>query len=410
MFTISAFSVVEIDTAVKVLAPGITNLAELHVWVSRADNVVLSSVQIFLINPVKPASLHHYLFENSWGTYDAISFTGELIESDNYTREIEETFRPQLYNQPQRRFRNYKTQQEEVFTVHSGYTEDNDWLLWVDDILNSPSVFEVINNELHEVMIESGEIFKKRSNEFLKAISFKYQRHSPEQVYRIAPVGLLSEIPQIDDSLPVPEFSAQMLVGLAGLEELYFPGNAWLNLTETLAETGTLVITAVLRIELGEVILFSDEETNSTITLNDDGNVLSIISDSGTIDMDLNDDIRNKYILLQVSLAAGVAQTWVNGVMQGTGSFEGEFVVGITKFGRATDSEGLYVGRLNDLKLGAAEDLNNEEIILNLAERWGLPVPGANWLNTFDDETRELIFEEWLTRDDVTRLHPNVES
>jgi len=402
LFTVSAFSVVEIDTAVKVMAPGITNLAELHVWVSRADNLILSAVQVYLINPVKPAILHHYLFENAWGTYDAIAFSGELIESDNYTREVEETFRPQLYNQPQRRFRNYKTQHNELFTVHSGYTEDNDWLLWVDDLLNSPSVYEVINNELHEVMIESGEVFKKRSNEFLKAISFKYQRHAPEQVYRIAPVGVISEIPQIDDTLPAPQFVAQQLVGLAGLEEMYFPGNAWLNLSETMPETTSLVITAVLRIELGEVILFSEEETNTIISLNAAGNVLTISSNDGTIDMDLSEDIRNKYILLQISIAGGVAQTWVNGSMIGTGSFEGEFNAGVSKFGRGSDSEGLYIGRLNDLKLGTSEDLNNDEIILNLAERWGLPVPGANWLNRFDEETRALIFDEWLTRDDVT--------
>lgn len=403
IFAIEPYAVLEIDCATTVMAAGITNLAELHVWVTTASNVTVSAVQVYLIKKNRPANVQHFLFQNAWGAFDTVAFTGELIEEDKYTRLVEEIYKPQLYNQTQRRFRNIKVDQEELFTSHSGFFTDTEKLLWLDDLLNSHSVYEVINNQLHEVVIEDGTIFKTRSNEFLKAITINYRRFSPEQVYRVAPVPSILDEPLTDDTVPTPQFSAQLVVGLAQQEELYFPGNAWLDMSEAAEGQSQLVITAVLKIENGAVVLLSNDTGSQLITVSADGLEINLIDGSSTYTVELDRDIRGKYILLQIEILSTGIKVYVNGQLDGLLELEEavDFDLSFTKFGKKLEDTGYFVGRLNEIAFGTLENVNDPELIYALAERYGLPVPGSNWLTEYDDETRAEIISGRLTRDDV---------
>jgi hypothetical protein len=398
MFATPVFSVLEIDASAGILAPGISDIAELHVWLAKGDNSPISVTQKYLIKP-RPADVHYYLFENAWGAYDTTAFTGELIEEDDYKRELEERYKPSLFTQPQRRFRNLRVDQLEKFTVHSGFSSDKDWLLWLDDLFTSPAVFEAIGKVLHEVTIEDAEVFKSRSKQFVRSLSFTYLRQSPEQVYRIAPPSVLLGDPAIDPDAPVPQFGAQLMIGDSGLDELYFPGNAWINIPNEMVPTNSFTLTTVLYLLDGNVVLFSDD--NLVIAIDATGTKLILIElgeENFEHELDLGQDLRRKQFLLQVQIDAGQLSAYVNGVLAGTTEGEVTAVFSPSNFGKKFGDFGNFKGRLGDYHFGSVDDLNNFDVFMAMAERFGLPVPGVNWMLEYDEETREYIFENGLTR------------
>lgn len=400
IFTTTPYTVVEIETSASIIAANVANLAELHIWIAQPDNSIISAVQAYILKP-EPAVLHHFLFENAWGAYDTASFNGELMEEDEYTHEVEEVFKPQLYAPSQRRFRNLRTNQKEHFTVNSGFNEDADWLLWLDDLFNAPSIFEVITGRLHEVLIENGTIFKKRSKEFVRSLSFKYQRFSPEQVYRVAPSPVFNLEPQIDPLEPNPQFSTGLVVGLAGFDELYFPGNAWLDLAEPITPSMSFTLTSVLKIDQGNVVLFSSD--THSISVSGDGESLWFAVGETAVEVPLEVDIRNKYILLQIAVFDDASViVLINGHEEASQSIAPIDELAFDKFGHKDEDATYFKGRLVELMVGGEDELANNEARLAIAERLGLPVPGVNWLQEYDAETREFIISNFLTRDDVT--------
>lgn len=399
MFATPPFSVLEIDASAGIMASGVEELAELHLWLATGDNTPISVTQKYLYQP-RPADVHYYLFENAWGAYDTAAFTGDLVESDDYKRELEERFKPSLFTQPQRRFRNLRVDQLEKFTVHSGYSTDQDWLLWLDDLFNSPAVFEAVGKVLHEVTIEDAEVFKSRSKEFVRSLSFTYLRQSPEQVYRIAPPSVILEPPVVDPMSPEPQFPAQIMIGDAGLDELYFPGNAWINLQDQMEASTDFTITAVVYLLDGNTVLFSDD--NLIFAIDATGSKLLAITpgdpDDAVFEIDLGVDLRRKQFLIQVHVVAGTLSVYINGVLAGIAEEELDVAFSPSAFGKKYGDFGNFKGRLGDFHFGGPNELNNYDVFMAMAERFGLPVPGANWLLEFDEETQDYIFENGLTR------------
>lgn len=401
VFSTGAFQVLEIETSASILAQGISNIAELHVWLAKGDNTPISATQVYIFKP-RPAEVHYYLFQNSFGAYDTAAFTGDLIEEDEYTRELEETYKPSSYSQIQRRFRNFQVDQLERFTVYSGYSTDKEWLLWLDDLFTSPSVFEVVKNVLHEVTIENAKVFKSRTTEFVRSLSFNYFRQSPENIYRVAPPSIIALQPIVDDELPIPQFPAQMVQGDSGIDELYFPGNAWIQIPNTMESLNAFALTAVVYLLDGNVVLFSDE--NLTIAVHATGSKIVVIEHQeidNQYELELGQDLRRRQFLIQIQVSSGQLSVLINGNL--TGVLEEEITASFapTHFGRKYGVFGNFKGRLGDYHFGPASDINNVEVFLAMAERFGLPVPGVNWLLQYDEETRDFIITNGLTRSGV---------
>lgn len=401
VFATGAFQVLEIETSAAILAPGISNLAELHVWLAKGDNSPISATQVYIYMP-RPSEVHYYLFQNSFGAYDTAAFTGDLIEEDEYIREIEETYKPSNYTQIQRRFKNLKVDQRERFTVYSGYFTDKERLLWLDDLFTSHSVFEVIGNVLHEVSIENAKVFKSRTTEFVRSLSFSYFRHSPENIYRVAPPSIISTEPIVDDELPIPQFPAQMVQGNSGVMELYLPGNAWIQLPYAMESQTDFTLTTVIYLLDGNVVLFSDD--NLTIAVHSSGSKLMIIQHQDVdseFELELGQDLRRRQFLLQIQVNSGQLSVFVNGDIAGVLEEEIAVAFAPTHFGRRYGFYQNFKGRLGDYHFGLSSDLSNEAVYLAMAERFGLPVPGVNWLLNYDEETIAFIISSGITRSDV---------
>lgn len=395
------YTVCEIETSPSILAPGIADLAELHVWVAANDNTILSAVQSYIIKP-KPAQVQYFFFENSFGAFDTVAFTGVVEETDDYQREVEEVYQPQTFRAGARRMRSFRTEQREEFTTHSGYTTDNEILDWYDDLLNSPAPYEVIGNQLHEVVIESGKVLKRRTEEFVKAISFTYRRMAPIQVYRTVPAGIFSSTPVIDPGEPSPPFPPQIIPGLGGFDEFYLPGNSWLPIPNPVTNSDDFAFMIVVRPELGNRMLFSHSTARSQVWINLEGTALMIRPNNAVSDIQINLPLGllKQYYLLELLVQAGAYSLRVNGSEISSGGLPGATSFSFNRFG-SKGTVGYFNGRISELKFGNVAQIDNDGMRLEIADRYGLAVDGARWLSDLDDDFREFVFAGRFTRDQV---------
>lgn len=395
------YTVCEIETSVSILAPGVANLAELHVWVAANDNTILSAIQTYIIKP-KPAQVQYFFFENSFGAFDTVAFTGLVEESDDYQREVEEVYQPQTYRAGARRMRSFRTEQREEFTTNSGFTTDNELIDWYDDLLNSPAPYEVVGSQLHEVVIESGKVLKRRTEEFVKAISFTYRRMAPIQVYRTVPAGIFSSTPVIDPAEPSPPFPPQIVPGLGGLDEYYLPGNSWLPIPNPVTNSTEFAFMVVVRPDLGNRMLFSHSSSRSQIWLSAAGDSILLRSHNVADDFEiaLPVSVLKQYYLLELQVLSGNHALYLNGELLSSGTMGGATHFSFNRFG-GKNSVGYFNGRLSDLRFDAAANLLNANSRMELADRFGIAVEGAQWLAAFDTEFRQFLIDGRFTRDQV---------
>lgn len=393
------YTVCEIETSPSILAPGISNLAELHVWIAANDNTILSAIQSYIIKP-KPAQVQYFFFENSFGAFDTVAFTGVVEESDDYQREVEEVYQPQTFRAGARRMRSFRTEQREEFTTHSGYTTDNEIIDWYDDLLNSPAPYEVVGNQLHEVVIESGKVLKRRTEEFVKAISFTYRRMAPIQVYRTVPAGVLNATPVIDPGEPSPPFPPQVVPGLGGFDEFYLPGNSWLALDTPVSNTDAFSLMAIVRPDLGGKVILGHSSSRSQVWLNAPGDTLFIRpqNDVPDIQVPLTVKLVQQYYLLELYVASNNYLLLVNGNEISSGSLGGATSFSFNRFG-TKGTVGYFVGRVSTLRFGQFQQSETER--LQLANRFGIAVDGAGWLTSYEPEFAMYLVQNYITRDQV---------
>lgn len=395
------YTVCEIETSASILAPGVANLVELHVWVAANDNSILSAIQTYIIKP-KPAQVQYFFFENSFGAFDTVAFTGTVEEMDDYQREIEEVYQPQNFRAGARRMRSFRTEQREEFTTNSGFTTDNELIDWYDDLLNSPAPYEVVGSQLHEVVIESGKVLKRRTEEFVKAISFTYRRLAPIQVYRTVPAGISSSAPVIDPGEPSPPFPPQVVPGLGGFDEFYLPGNSWLPIPNPITNSDDFAFMIVVRPELGNRMLFSHSTARSQVWINLEGTALFIRPNNAVSDIQINLPLGllKQYYLLELLVQAGTYALKVNGEEISSGGLPGATSFSFNRFG-SKGTVNYFNGRISELKFGTVAQIDNQAMRLEIAERFGLAVDGARWLSNLEDDFREFIFAGRFTRDQV---------
>lgn len=395
------FWVTEIETSVSVLAPGIANLAELHVWVANAANAPLSATQVYIIKP-RPAHVQYFFFENSFGAFDTVAFTGHLTEEDDYQVEQEEVYAPSSYRAAARRSRRFRNNQGEEFTTHSGFTTNDEFIDWLDDLLNSPAPYEVVNNQLHDIAIESGKVFKRRTEEFVKAITFSYKRLAPIQVFRTVVPGILNAPPTVDPDVPAPSFPAQLVPGLAGQEELYFPGNTWLNIPNAAVNQSDAGIIMVFRPDSGNITLLSDSQHSTRIRFTDGLDTMFIRNDNSTseVEIPLGASLQGIYIMLELVVTGLNYRIRINGSIISEGSFPSGSGITFRQFGRKSEGNN-FVGRLVNLELDASERLESGELRMRYADIYGIAVDGAQWLTSLEPELQQTVIDGRFTRDQV---------
>lgn len=146
-----------------------------EVYLRNEMNEPISETKTFILDWENHEYERHFIFRNSFGTYDVMRCTGRVQRDFKYDRASGMTITeedPTEFNAPGKQFDNNKTQ---IFTANTGFI-DSKMKEFTDEFLLSGEIYEVVDDALYAVTITTEQAVMKKDIETLNSLSFAYQR------------------------------------------------------------------------------------------------------------------------------------------------------------------------------------------------------------------------------------------
>lgn len=164
-----AFTIIEILCGVPEIFNNIdiSDLQAYDVWIA-ADNEI-SEIRHFEIDQQDYLNKRTLVFRNSFDKYDMLHCTGNLSITDNITREevevlTNDTFRKQILS----------AENSAKYSLASGWLNDKETRLWLEDLLLSGEISLIIGDVLFPIIVKTSEARKQKDKEYLYQILIEF--------------------------------------------------------------------------------------------------------------------------------------------------------------------------------------------------------------------------------------------
>ena len=157
-----------------IIAPSATKtVSKYEVWVENQSDVVKSEVFTYKLSTKVEVDQHLFLFESSLGSWETLRTSGEHVKAVAIETQIAQRQNEILSYTSDGEFEKFEATGTNTFTQSTGFKtkEDIDWL---EDLLYSKNVVEVIGGEHLPVIINTAGITKYKTRDNLYAFTFEY--------------------------------------------------------------------------------------------------------------------------------------------------------------------------------------------------------------------------------------------
>lgn len=158
----------------EIIAPSATKtVSKYQVWVENQSDVVKSEVFTYKLTAKTEIDQHLFLFESSLGAWETLRTSGEQVKAVAIETQIAQRQNEILTYTSLGEFEKFDATGTSTFTQSTGFKtkEDIDWL---EDLLYSKNVVEVIGGEHLPVIINTAGITKYKTRDNLYAFTFEY--------------------------------------------------------------------------------------------------------------------------------------------------------------------------------------------------------------------------------------------
>jgi hypothetical protein len=131
------------------------------------DDDLITEVRTYYIDPVSHPLTRFFMFINSLGAFEVLRFTGQVIESTKFNREIVQKFLPHNYAALDGQFSVNQITHQKQTSLSSGYFKNRmarQWHEYMKDFLGSPIVYDVTNGSRYPMPISAGDHVNEDQN------------------------------------------------------------------------------------------------------------------------------------------------------------------------------------------------------------------------------------------------------
>jgi hypothetical protein len=187
---VSQFNIIEIlsDYISLSLATsvGTDTLVSYDVYLERDDNNTKISEEFTYVMDEYRYSEKKFIFKNSLGFWETLRCYGVSSTSVETSRNIASNSEPREFDE------NFSEKFTHQNSLTKKKTANTGWLSiaeseWIQDVLLSKEVFQIIENKLYPLVITNSETLLHQEDENLRSVTFEYESAWDETVYATEP-------------------------------------------------------------------------------------------------------------------------------------------------------------------------------------------------------------------------------
>lgn len=141
-----------------------------QVYLKNEFDEVISEVKTYFLDENYYNSVTKFAFQNSLGTYDTVTFTGNIIEDESFERNVQ--LRNSLRSQ-------YYVDKDDIITASSGYI-DRIWRdskkgrYYLTELLFGRNAYTYDDNIMSEIIITSDNVSRNNNLENIRSLTIDY--------------------------------------------------------------------------------------------------------------------------------------------------------------------------------------------------------------------------------------------
>lgn len=158
----------------QIIAPSATKaVSKYQVWVENQSAAVKSEVFTYKLSSKTEVDEHFFLFESSLGAFETLRTTGEHTKAISTEATIAQRITEVGYTNSDGETEKFDVTGNNTFLQSTGY-KTKDEIEWLEDLLYSKKVIEIVNGEYIPVIINTAGITKYKTRDNLFAYTFEY--------------------------------------------------------------------------------------------------------------------------------------------------------------------------------------------------------------------------------------------
>ena len=188
--TQDAYTIIEILCGVPELFVGadVSELQSYEVWIADSDDVAVSELRRFIIDHSTYLNTRTLIFKNSFGMFDMLHCTGDLTISDNVKREVMEVLTDDAF-----RKRIQLAENEVSYLLNSGWLDDVEHKLWLEDLQLSRDANLILGDYLLPLTMKTGKITRQKDRDHNYSLKITFSPDYSDEAYSSIVEGLASE-------------------------------------------------------------------------------------------------------------------------------------------------------------------------------------------------------------------------